>query len=142
MSFSGLNHVGFTVSNLQNSIEWYENTLGCKLVMKAELDEKNVQDIFGEQGTHAEVALLSIDGGGLVELFQFTSSKENLLEDTRLFKPQHFAIATEDIQKKYEELQKLDVKILFSPKTISGIEFFYFEDPDGNKIEYIKFNQS
>ena len=142
MASQGLNHVGFTVSNLQDSIDWYEKILDCKLLMKDKLDETKVQGIFQEQDTHAEVALLSIEGGGMVELFQFTSLQKDLLEDTRLFKPQHFAIATDDIQKRYEELQKINVKILFSPKNISGIEFFYLEDPDGNKIEYIKFNSS
>ena len=99
MTSQGLNHVGFTVSNLQDSIDWYEKILDCKLLMKDKLDETKVQGIFQKQETHAEVALLSIEGGGMVELFQFTSLQKDLLEDTRLFKPQHFAIATDDIQK-------------------------------------------
>lgn len=66
----GTNHTGFTVSNLDRSIAFFENCLGFVVTSRARRDPKMIEIIVGVPGADIEVAYLS-GAGHTVELIQY-----------------------------------------------------------------------
>ncbi|MFZ5752610.1 MAG: VOC family protein [Bacillota bacterium] len=116
----GLNHVGVVVSNLENSIKFYENILGMTVTYRGEVPEKGLRLAF-------------ITGEGIcLELLEFKEKPQN---DVPL---NHLAITVEEIETWSQRLKREEVSLLDkSPRTVleGRSRIMFFTGPDGERIE-------
>ncbi|MDQ0201607.1 FosM family fosfomycin resistance protein [Neobacillus ginsengisoli] len=117
MSIKGLNHFLFSVSNLENSIEFYRNVLGAKLLVKGR-----------------STAYFDLNGMWLA-----LNEEKDILRNDICYSYTHiaFSIDEADFLKMHEKLKDLNVTILSGrTRDEKDKKSIYFTDPDGHKFEF------
>lgn len=117
MSIQGINHLLFSVSNLEKSIEFYRNVFDAKLLVKGR-----------------RTAYFDLNGMWLALNLEKDIPRNEIHES---YTHIAFSIAEEDYTKMYEKLKILNVTILPSrPRDEKDKKSLYFTDPDGHKFEF------
>jgi glyoxylase I family protein len=134
-------HIGFTVSNIQRSIEFYQGILGLQL-------KEGPRDVGGKGSTtpiytglpdaHLRVASLQLYQGTSLELIQYLAPQGGKTVDTRRCDTgsAHICFTVDNLPKMYETLKSKGVRTVSEPmKDSKGNLMFYFYDPDGFTLE-------
>ena len=108
-----INHMGLTVSNLENSIKFYKELFDFEVV------ESNSRQAFIKEGDI------------LIGLYEEEDYKSQ--EDTK--NRISFFIDEDDFEDALEELRENDIPIIYGPENIRKGQSLVFLDPDGNQIE-------
>ena len=112
-----INHMLFSVSNLENSIEFYSKVIGAKLIAK---------------GT--TTAYFDLDGLWLALNEERDIARTEIRES---YTHMAFTITLSEFEETLEKLKKLNVSILPSRvRDARDKKSIYFEDPDGHKFEF------
>ena len=137
-----MNHMSFTVSNLDKSIEFYQKILGLELVNKSERDSVFSGKVTGIQGAKLIIAYLRTSNCA-IELIQYLSPKGKKL-DTKTCNvgSAHVCFIVTEFQKMVGKLKENNVRFSGKPTIIpagpnKGKAVLYFEDNDSNTIEII-----
>jgi catechol 2,3-dioxygenase-like lactoylglutathione lyase family enzyme len=141
--------VGFTVSDLERSVRFFEDVLGFSRVDEHEVAGEAWERLAGVFGMRARVARLRL-GSEEVELTEYLAPRGRPIPpdargNDRSF--QHVAIVVSDMARAYRRLREHRVAHASSaPQRLpdwnpnaGGIEAFYFRDPDGHFLELIAF---
>jgi catechol 2,3-dioxygenase-like lactoylglutathione lyase family enzyme len=110
-----INHIGITVSNLEESVKFYRELFDFDLIDKAS----------GPGLAFMRVADISI---GLYESpgFKNTDAVKHRIA---------FYVDEEDFEDAIDELNEREIEITFGPENIRKGKTVVFLDPDGNQIE-------
>ena len=115
----GLAHICFTVSNLEESINFYKDKLGLSPAFDF-INDKNER--FG--------IYLHIGGRSFIELFKGNPEQS---EQKQSYK--HFCLEVDDIQSTASELRKRGIEVSEVKMGSDNSWQAWISDPDGNRIE-------
>ena len=141
---SRLHHIGLTVRDIEESIEFYTNVLGMELVGR----RPHVQtDYVAKQTGYDDVALnvasfrISPDSEQTLEVVQYMNHEGGAVSpSTNQSGSAHFCILVDDLRASYQDLLAKGVKFKSDPVTITtgpneGGLVVYFYSPDGHTFE-------
>ena len=122
MAVKKLEHVGVMVSDMEVSVDFYQNVLGLDLL-----------DRFAANET-TELAFLGDSASGQV-IVELICGKDNHFPNEG--KVHHIAFTVDDIEAEIERLKEL--KVVFTNDSIStlpnGSRYIFFKGPDGESLE-------
>jgi catechol 2,3-dioxygenase-like lactoylglutathione lyase family enzyme len=135
-----LNHMSFTVSDLERSVGFYRDVLGLTVASLASRDREFSERVTGIPGAELRIAYMRAPNAS-VELIQYLAPPAEKL-DTRTCNvgSAHVCFVVDDFENMVDRLRA--GKVAFSgepcivpagPNTGRGV--LYFKDPDDNTIE-------
>ena len=144
--------VSITVSDLDQSIKFFNDVLSFKTISIDTLQSQDLNDLFGVDYEGLKIKKGKMQIGNeyleLIEYMQPTKGREIPLDSkSNDLWFQHIAIVTNDMDKAYSVLKKHKViHVSTMPQELpdyipaaAGIKAFYFQDPDGHNLEVIYF---
>lgn len=141
--------VGFTVSDMDRSLDFYTRVLPFEKVSDTEVWGSDFEHLSGVFGARARVVDLKL-GDEMLELTEYLTPQGRPVpldsrSNDRWF--QHVAIIVSDMDKAYQMLRAAKVKHASTgPQTLpayitaaAGIRAFYFKDLDDHVLEILQF---
>lgn len=146
---SSVDTIGFTVSDLDRSIDFYVRVLGFEKVSERELAGEEYEHLEGVFGLRMRTARLRL-GDEFIDLTEYVTPRglpipQDARSNDRWF--QHVAIIVSNMPRAYQRLRDNKVRHASpSPQRLpdwnpnaGGIEAFYFFDPDAHPLEILYF---
>lgn len=144
MQCTGLDHVGFAVSNLDRSVEWYTEFLDEPPDLRKVWDVEYVSRIVGYPRVTMDCAFWTLQEGVLLELIEYLEPAPGVVDmETYNAGNGHLCLKVADLRHEYERLRgKVEFR---SPDPIEipwgpyqGGLVCYLRDPDGISIELMQ----
>jgi catechol 2,3-dioxygenase-like lactoylglutathione lyase family enzyme len=142
---SSIRHVGFVVSNLEESLKFYSGILNLEIYRRFTEHGEFIDSLTGIKGVTLEWVKLIIPSGGLIELLQYHShpepsdSRDTAFPSNRLG-CSHLALTVEDLSLIYDRLTEAGYICKSAPLIAPGgkAKILYCHDPDGAILELIE----
>ncbi len=141
--------VGFTVSDIDRSVEFFSKVLSFEKVSDVEVTGEDYEHLQGVFGLRMRVVRMRL-GDEFIELTEYLAPRGRPVpldsrSNDRWF--QHVAIIVSDMDRAYQWLRKNKVEHASTGpqrlpdwnKNAGGIKAFYFKDPDGHALEILQF---
>lgn len=140
INVSGVQHIGIPVSNMERSLQWYQEVLGLEFVFLAEGSGEGTSNAVGVPNAHLKFAFLKA-GDAIFELLEYVTPRGEPYDRRNCdIGACHVAFEVEDIEESYRLLSERGVKFNTPPVhldegPLAGCAFCYFPDPDGIQLE-------
>jgi len=128
-----INHVGISVANLEESVDWYVEKLGFELVRPLNRDPDSAMTIALLRRGSFNIELFEIEGAAPLPEYRRDPSA-----DLRVHGLAHFAFRVDDARAVLAELESKGVEIVFGPNESERSIFFFVSDNSGNSFEFIQ----
>lgn len=138
-----INHISFTVSDLDQSVDFYRDVLGLPCVSYAERDETFSSEVTGLQGVKMKIAYMKAENCSL-ELIQYVSGSGVRLDtSTCNIGSAHLCFNIKNYDEWLERMETNNVrlrgKVCIVPAGPNiGKRVCYAMDIDGNNLEFIE----
>ena len=140
------NHTSFTVSDIDRTIAFFRDALGCTVVSpKMPRDQKAIQQITGVSGADVIVAYLMAPGGHRLELIEYLAPEDRGSVRSRPCDTgsAHVAFDVDDIEAaiaaaKNHDVQRIGPTVIIDKGPNAGGKVVYLRDPDGITIEFLQ----
>jgi len=142
-----VDHMSFTVSDLDRSVEFYRQLLGSEPLVVGEESSKHAAQVIGYERVDMRYANFALPGGKLMlELFQYRvpSGEAVSLENANVGNA-HIGFAVDDLDAEYARLEAIGARfshpapVSIPEGTHKGAKAIYMRDPDGITIELLEF---
>jgi catechol 2,3-dioxygenase-like lactoylglutathione lyase family enzyme len=137
-----LHHTGYTVSDLDRSVAFYSDLLGCEVVATQEKAGGYLAAIVGYPDAHVRMAHLRVPGDEhVIELFEYRSPAGARADvEPRNVGASHLCFIVTDLRALYDALLERGVTFVSPPVEVdTGINrgglALYLRDPDGITVE-------
>ena len=142
-------HTGITVSNLEQSLAFWENVLGFELSHRAHQTAELASEITGVAGAEISIAVVKAPGGHKVELLEYLAPPDRKHVDLRPCDvgSVHVAFTVDNLNAVLNAIAASGWKAAGKPQTLTtgpntGKRVVYVRDPDGTTIEFMQQPQS
>ena len=139
---SRIHHTGYTVSDLDRSVAFYRDLLGCEVIATQEKEGGYLAAIVGYPDAHVRMAHLRLPGGDhVIELFEYLAPPGGSADvEPRNVGASHLCLLTDDLAGLHERLLAEGVSLVSPPVEVdTGINAggygLYLRDPDGIMVE-------
>ena len=139
---SRLHHTGYTVSDLDRSLTFYRDLLGCEVVATQSKQGGYLAAIDGNPDAHVRMAhLRAPDSSHVIELFEYLAPAPGRAEtEPRNVGVAHLCFVVDDLAATYERLRDAGVDFFSPPVEVdtginTGGYALYLRDPDGIPVE-------
>ena len=144
MLITGLDHVGFSVSDLDRSVSWYTEFFGDPPQLRKVWDVEYVSRIVGYPNCKMDCAFWRLPGGTILELIQYLEPPVGIVDmESYNAGNGHLCLVTKDLAADFERLRgRIEfrdpdpVRIPWGP--YEGGWACYLRDPDGISIELMQ----
>jgi catechol 2,3-dioxygenase-like lactoylglutathione lyase family enzyme len=137
-----IHHTGLTVRDLDRSVTFYRDVLGCSVIMEQEKVGGYLAEIVGYPDTSIRMAHLYDPAGRLVvELFEYRAPQPLPADlEPRRIGNAHLCFVVADLAAVYQRLVDQGVETFTPPVPIdtgvnAGGSGLYLRDPDGITLE-------
>ena len=148
--FTGADHVGLTVPNVDEAAEWFERVLGAKVVARTDPFGSDDDTLMPRRfkvhpRATVRVAILRCGTGTNVELLEWTApDQKTQMPRTCDHGAAHIAFHVADIHEAVRYLRDQGVEVLDEPMHIEdgdlkGLWWVYFLTPWGNFMELYQY---
>jgi glyoxylase I family protein len=158
-------HTGITVSNLERSLEFWQNVLGFEFSHRAHQSGEMAEQITGVQGAELKLVVVKAPGGHKIELLEYLAPpdrKKDADPSTSLpasahsfgvasrtsLRPcdvghVHVALTVDNLESLLHKIAESGWKAAGKPQTLTagqnaGKRVIYVRDPDGTTIEFME----
>jgi methylmalonyl-CoA/ethylmalonyl-CoA epimerase len=129
-----IDHVGISVANLEESVNWYVEKLGFELERPINRNANSPTTIARIKRGNFTIELFEIKGAAPLPDY-----RRDPTADLRVHGLAHFAFAVDDARAAAKELEAKGVKIVLPPREDDRrITFFFVSDNSGNTFEFIQ----
>ena len=152
MSFRILaaDHTGITVSNLERSLEFWQNVLGFEFSHRAHQTSEMASEITGVAGAEIKLAVVKTPGGHKIELLEYLAPPDRKQHvDLRPCDvgSVHIALTVDDLDAVLQKIAAAGWKATGKPQTLTagpnaGKRVVYVRDPDCTTIEFMELTRS
>lgn len=142
---ASVKHFSFTVSNLDESLHFFQGLLGLNATPAVIVESSDVQTVIGMPGARLKIALVHLPDGKDIELKEYLEPKGVAIDlATCNTGVAHIAFNVTGIEKMYEELSARGVEFVCKPVREPGKDgkgqsaVCYLRGPDGITLEFIE----
>jgi catechol 2,3-dioxygenase-like lactoylglutathione lyase family enzyme len=139
----GVGHTGITVSNLQRSIRFYRDLLGCEVSTPVRAEGEFFEAVTGVRGCRIDVAFARLPGH-VIELLQYIEPPSQPSK-LRACDPgfMHVCIKVQNLERVIGIVAGAGYKPVGPMQTagggpVNGVKVVYVRDPDGVVLELIE----
>jgi catechol 2,3-dioxygenase-like lactoylglutathione lyase family enzyme len=139
MKIVGIDHVSFTVSDLDQSNAFFAK-LGFEPVKRYISSGADADEGTGTEDADIDVSWLSHPQGALkLELLRYQNQPTGKAAHNSQVGAAHLCLQVEDVGAEYGRLEGEGVTFVSAPHTDSyGVVWVYMRDPDGNVVELVQ----
>ncbi len=139
-------HTGITVSNLERSLNFWQNVLGFEFSHRAHQKGEMAEQITGVKGAELKLAVVKAPGGHKIELLEYLAPPERKRDiDLRPCDVghAHVALIVDNLKALLKKIAESGWKAVGQPQTLTagpnaGKRVVYVRDPDGTTIEFME----
>jgi len=137
----GFRHTGIIVNNMKESLYFYKDILGLKVIQDFCDDSDYINKITGITNADVHMIKLKAEDGTVVEILEYKNHPTELLNQP-IYNAgaSHIAFQVKNADETYNILKVMDVKIISEPVLSSeGIaKVFFCLDPNNVRIELVE----
>jgi catechol 2,3-dioxygenase-like lactoylglutathione lyase family enzyme len=139
-AFGDMHHVGITVRDLEESLQWYERTFDVRREFVAHGSGPELSTAVGVPDAELSFAFLRF-GSCVIELLCYDNPRDDRNDRTNAdVGSAHVCIDVPDLAAAYASLRSKGIEFLAPPLHIEdgpleGCSFVYFRDPNGVTLE-------
>lgn len=138
-------HFSFTVSKLEESLDFFNNKLGLESTPIIEVDHPGVKKIIGMPDACLRISLVILPGGSKIELIEYIQPEGKSIDlNTCNTGVAHIALEVLDISALYQKLSNQGVKFISPPVWTKSNDdkgqwgVCYMKGPDNITFELIE----
>jgi len=139
-------HTGITVSNLERSLEFWQNVLGFEFSHRAHQKGEMAEEITGVKGAELKLAVVKSPSGHKIELLEYlapTDRKKDVYLRPCDVGSVHVAFTADNLDTVLEKIAASGWKAAGKPQTLTtgpnaGKRVIYVRDPDGTTVEFMQ----
>jgi catechol 2,3-dioxygenase-like lactoylglutathione lyase family enzyme len=144
VSIKSVDHVGFTVADMDRSVEWYTRLLGDGPTLRKTWDVDYIGEMVGYSGCRMECAYFGLPGGGTLELVRYLDPPSVEVDmETYAIGNGHLCVVVDDIHAEFDRLSAFaslrstaPIRIPWGP--YEGGWGAYLRDPDEITIQLMQ----
>src|SRR5260370_22460397 len=116
-------HTGITVSNLERSLEFWQNVLGFEFSHSAHQKGEMAEEITGVKGAELKLAVVKAAGGHKIELLEYLAPADRTIDAS--LRPcdvghVHVALTVENVDAILEKIAASGWKAAGKPQTLTA----------------------
>ncbi len=145
MAIQSVDHTGFTVSDLDRSVEWYTRLLGTGPRMRKRSADEYMGAMIGYPGCEIEYAYFPLPGGeAMLELIQYlTPPSASVDTETSNLGNGHLCLLVDDLRAEFARLSpwasfRSSAPVEITAGANKGGWGAYLRDPDGITIQMMQ----